>query len=105
MDFSLFENQPFYSNSCVEGENLTQEYQLWNINGLDISYDHDTCMFESTKHKQAKILALNIMISLKPISFSLKMTFKTSNVLSQHNLWRLDTYMSILGKTKLTKGK
>lgn len=37
MDVSFFETKPYYQ-SDIQGENFTQEYQLWNIDILDSSY-------------------------------------------------------------------
>lgn len=39
MDVTFFEHQPFYSKVDIQGENFTQEYQLWDIEKLDSSTD------------------------------------------------------------------
>ena len=35
MDVTFFEHQPCYSKVDIQGENFTQEYQLWDIDKLD----------------------------------------------------------------------
>ncbi|KAK2452382.1 putative mitochondrial protein [Trifolium repens] len=35
MDVTFFENQPFYTKTDIQGENFTQEYQLWDIDTLE----------------------------------------------------------------------
>lgn len=52
MDVTYFELQPFYSETDIQRENFTQEYQPLSIKALDSTYIHDASSTESPQPSQ-----------------------------------------------------
>lgn len=60
MDVTFFENQPFYTNTDIQGENFTQEYQLWDIDMLESTYG------ESSLNVSPQINQIDTNVSIHP---------------------------------------
>ena len=71
MDVSFFEHQPFYPKPDIQGENFTQEYQLWDIDALDWFYGY---VYETPPTKSSQPFQTNHNTSqvAQPKSMTLK---------------------------------
>ena len=68
MDVTFFENQPYYPKT-IQGDNLTQEYQFWNLElfGESLITTKNPILKESENHISPK--SLNQPIPTKNIEF------------------------------------